>query len=465
MRPLRRALGRRERVEKEVGIAALDGGFDERHVVVARLGEAADRVEGLDARDDRDVGAGERGRDALGHLGGIHRARQVGNQQGRREALGDAARRQEPPRGLPVATQERRALPASPDTGREEGLERHRALAEARADQDGIERGREPLAHLLAGERLLLGLPDEEPDPGAGGGQRVLLPPRRALGEPDVERPRCERRLGVRVVGHLDEHEALDAVAHDRPGRVEHDAPRPALGDPEGPRAHEQGPAVRPRRRADDAEAWVGEHGQQRSVGLNQDHLERAGIRGLKLLDHSGQPPEERRPHDVGVRGVGSIGKPQALEAREHVAGAERRPVVEGDVLAEGEGPREAVGRDGPPRREARLELRASPVVTDEGVEDLTRDERGRARDRRRGVERGGNGRKADPHFAPPVRGTRRDQKRHEPQEGDEEDEPGRAAVAGPHASLIYEESAGGATPFRRPPAARAAFRGTDLAP
>ncbi len=192
----------------------------------------------------------------------------------------------------------------------------------------------------------------------------------------------------------------------------------------------------------------MGEHGQQRGVGLNQDHLERAGVRGLKLLDHSGQPPEERRPHDVGVRGVGSIGKPQALEAREHVAGAERRPVVEGDVLAEGEGPREAVGRDGPPRREAGLELRASPVVADEGVEDLTRDERGRAGERRRGVERSGNARKADPHFAPPIRGTRRDQKRHEPQKGDEEDEPGRAAVAGPHASLIYEEPARDATRF-----------------
>src|SRR3989475_263950 len=257
----------------------------------------------------------------------------------------------------------------------------------------------EGLAHLSSGEGHLLGLEREVADAEAGKRERALGAPRRPGREPDVERPRVELRLGLIVVIDLEEHEALGFRG--RPPVAGHGLECQSSGgyvdDAVGTRADQACRAVTPGDDLDDPQARMGEHGDQRRVGLDEQDLHGACVGRPHVPDDAGCPPEEggpdhRRPRAFGTELTG--------EAHRDLCRGKRGPVVKPHAVAQRERPREAVARDRPAGRERRLHVGRAVAIGDECVEDLARDEGDRPLERRGGIERRGDARHSDAHFS-----------------------------------------------------------------
>src|SRR5262245_30309529 len=131
----------------------------------------------------------------------------------------------------------------------------------------------------------------------------------------------------------------------------------------------------------------MGEHRQKRCIGLDQHHLDRTGIGRTDLLDDAGHAAQEHRPRLVRAL---TLGTQLSLEAGGDLERSQRTAVVELDALADVERPDQTVAGDIPPSGQRRLHLGASFAPGHERVEDLTRDERAYALERRARVERRG---------------------------------------------------------------------------
>jgi len=385
-----------------VRITADHRGLDQRHLVVPGLERRADLVGRLRAHRDGDIGRAQRGLQRGRHPGQVHRARLVGDEHRGPVTLRPAVGQQGPHR-LTRAAQHRAALAAGPHAGRQKRRERNPAVVERDTDERRIQRGSHGMADLLAGERLLLGLEGQVTDPQARGRQRTGHPARGARRKPDVEGAGVELRFGVLVGGDLQEDDTL------HPGcsppvarhRLDGDAAGRRVDDPVGPAADKAGGPVLPGAGAGHGKAGVGEHREQRSVGLEQRELHRADIEGAHRLDHAGPAQQQRPPrHRSGV------GRELALEAGGDLRRGQGAAVVKADTLAERECPDQSVAGDGPPGGQRWIDLGRALAVGHERIEHLPSDEGRGALERAAWVQDGGNTRDADAQFLSALGGT-----------------------------------------------------------
>ncbi len=144
----------------------------------------------------------------------------------------------------------------------------------------------------------------------------------------------------------------------------------------------------------------MGEHGEQRRVGLSQHELQRAGIGRPYFLDDPRHAAQQRAPDDHARRRPSAIGIPPPLEAGRRLLRRERRAVVEARAVTKREGPHEAIARDGPSGSQGRLDVGRRLTIGHERVEDLAEDQRARSFERRHRIERGRHPGDADPHLA-----------------------------------------------------------------
>ena len=175
---------------------------------------------------------------------------------------------------------------------------------------------------------------------------------------------------------------------------VERDAAGADLADGIGPRPD---PAHGPRARVRDGEDRVREHREQRRVRQGEVDLHRSLVRREDLPDDAGRSPQETGRRRVRRRSQRVAGHDDAVEALRHVARGERGAVVEADAVPDAESPLEPVAGDDPRGRQPRLHVARPLAVLDERVEDLARDQGHGTIESRGRIQRGGNGRHADP--------------------------------------------------------------------
>src|SRR5256884_5401298 len=332
--PLDRRLARRQREQEQVGVAPRHRRLEERQVVVAPLEDRARRVGRLESEGEVDALSGERGPNGLGNLGEVHRRRLRRHEQRRPQALGPAALGEQRLHRAAASAEDGRAFTPCPHARRQERLKRDRGALERHADDHRIERGGQGLAHLSSGEGHLLGLEREVAHAEAGKRERALGAPRRPGREPDVERPRVELRLGLIVVIDLEEHEALGFRG--RPPVAGHGLECQSSGgyvdDAVGTRADQACRAVTPGDDLDDPQARMGEHGDQRRVGLDEQDLHGACVGRPHVPDDAGCPPEEGGPDHGRPR---AFGTELAGEARRDLCRGKRGPVVKPHAVAQ----------------------------------------------------------------------------------------------------------------------------------
>jgi len=116
--------------------------------------------------------------------------------------------------------------------------------------------------------------------------------------------------------------------------------------------------------------------------------MDGAGVGRAYLLENAGSAAQQRGPACRRSRGVGFEA---AAEAGGDFRRGERRAVGELYTFTQPEGPRESVLRDRPARRQRRLDVGGAFAERNERVEDLMRDQRRRAVECGRRLERRGH--------------------------------------------------------------------------